>query len=1132
MDVRKTPVGFAFVLVLAFAACRLDGQTPVSAGWGGIGDPAEAPGDPASSYALDTVDHVNFYSGSVNVAIPVTVFGGRGTVSKTIAIPIQRQWSVYANAPSSQMWNYIGGRYTSGFITFSTSSPNPTSCLNTTNHAYYGSKATSYITWNGYDGSQTVLVDTTFYGEPEDPNGSCQPADRGTVFRSTDGSGLMFVANADVHDGDGSVSGKLITRDGTKYSFSSDSYVNQIEDRNGNLIQFSFSSTPSGGIYTVTDPLNRQPTVNFTEDLVHDDKDVITYPGFNGASRTVTVNYALLANALTSGESPQTYKALFPELSGSSTTQFNPYVISSVALADGTSYSMLYNSYGDLTRLTLPTGGYIQYQYSEAYAGGSSGAILLADGTYKIQRHLLERGEYSHTAALLGKMVYLLPSSGTYNGRPYVLATGKFEDANGNILRGENHYFYGNPYSATAPPADNTYADWWEGLEYETDITDGGTTVFEATARLYQQRPWAAGENPWFVITADAAPLHDPQLCQANTAVGSATAGAVYVFDQYNNATDQYQSAFGSAPAIGSACPSSMSPYLQHTNTSYLVSNARGTYTGASTNLVSLPSEVKVWDGAGNLTSDTKLGYDEPQYGLANCPNLVGHDNANFAGGGTRGNLTSVQQYLNTSNSWITTDGREYDIAGNLVGEIDGDGHTTTFSHNDSYADGNNGRNTYAFLTWLQNAQGQTTFTSNYDYGSGQPYEGTDITGNYWLNGYGSAGMATDRLVETTRGYNTNNAAQTSYSYAAATDRLTYQDQTAAGDKALAVEEWWDDFGRPTVSKAYEGAGGYIETDTSYDALGRVASVSNPYRPGETAAYTTYVYDPLGRATSVQSPDGLTATTKYSGNAVTATDQAGKARTLVSDALGRLTDVYEDPSGNNFHTNYAYANNVVTVTQGGETRSFVSDTLGRLKSAVNPESGTVGYTYDSAGNLLTRTDARGIVTTYGGYDALNRPTTITYSDGTPAVTLGYDAVANSTGQLTSISNSNSATTYTAFDALGRVTASSQQVNGLTYGFTYTYNLAGALTSETYPSGRVVTTGYDAANRSYSLSGNLNGLGTNYITQTAYLSNGGISSLARGNTLWYLEGYNNRLQLTSAEHVGGGWRIDVGAELWL
>jgi len=135
---------------------------------------------------------------------------------------------------------------------------------------------------------------------------------------------------------------------------------------------------------------------------------------------------------------------------------------------------------------------------------------------------------------------------------------------------------------------------------------------------------------------------------------------------------------------------------------------------------------------------------------------------------------------------------------------------------------------------------------------------------------------------------------------------------------------------------------------------------------------------------------------------------------------------------------------------------------------------------------LTRT-AGGIVTTYGGYDWVNRPTTITYSDGTtPSVTVGYDAVANSTGQLTSIANSNSATTYTAFDALGRVTASSQQTSGLTYGFTYTYNLAGALTSETYPSGRVVTTGYDAANRAVTLSGNLNGLATNYITGTSYL----------------------------------------------
>jgi YD repeat-containing protein len=103
-------------------------------------------------------------------------------------------------------------------------------------------------------------------------------------------------------------------------------------------------------------------------------------------------------------------------------------------------------------------------------------------------------------------------------------------------------------------------------------------------------------------------------------------------------------------------------------------------------------------------------------------------------------------------------------------------------------------------------------------------------------------------------------------------------------------------------------------------------------------------------------------------------------------------------------------------------------------------SGTVSYTYDNAGNVLTRTDQRGIVTTYSGYDALNRPGTISYSDGTPTVTLGYDGVWSAFGQLTSIANANSSTNLTAFDTWGRVTASTQQTGGQTYNFTYGYNL--------------------------------------------------------------------------------------------
>jgi YD repeat-containing protein len=120
-------------------------------------------------------------------------------------------------------------------------------------------------------------------------------------------------------------------------------------------------------------------------------------------------------------------------------------------------------------------------------------------------------------------------------------------------------------------------------------------------------------------------------------------------------------------------------------------------------------------------------------------------------------------------------------------------------------------------------------------------------------------------------------------------------------------------------------------------------------------------YDALGRAKKVTTmPDGAAVTTSYVGNAVTVTDQhdassPGHSRKSVTDALGRLTSVYEDTSGLNYRTTYTYdvLGNLRTVTQGSQTRTFVYDSLSRLTSAINPESGTVAYTYDNNGNLRT-----------------------------------------------------------------------------------------------------------------------------------------------------------------------------------
>ena len=72
------------------------------------------------------------------------------------------------------------------------------------------------------------------------------------------------------------------------------------------------------------------------------------------------------------------------------------------------------------------------------------------------------------------------------------------------------------------------------------------------------------------------------------------------------------------------------------------------------------------------------------------------------------------------------------------------------------------------------------------------------------------------------------------------------------------------------------------------------------------------------------------------------TDAAGAQRELVKDALGRLTDVYEDPAGSNFHTQYVAdaLNNVRQVMQGGSRSSRSGASTAWITSALTGFSGT------------------------------------------------------------------------------------------------------------------------------------------------------------------------------------------------
>ena len=197
------------------------------------------------------------------------------------------------------------------------------------------------------------------------------------------------------------------------------------------------------------------------------------------------------------------------------------------------------------------------------------------------------------------------------------------------------------------------------------------------------------------------------------------------------------------------------------------------------------------------------------------------------------------------------------------------------------------------------------------------------------------------------------------------------------------------------------------------------------------------------------------------------------------------------------------------------------DKLSRLTDANNPENGHIGYSYDAASNLTTKTDGR-FTTTYV-YDSLIRVTSRSYSGtpATPPVTYAYDTATNGVGRLASVTTAGVSTyTYASYDAMGRPTAFSQATNSQTYTMGATYNKAGMTETETYPSGRVVNSIYDGAGRlstAKATKERQNGVVVDvnkiYASNFGYTPHGAVSSMKLGNNLWEHTNFNSRLQPT-------------------
>jgi RHS repeat-associated protein len=220
-------------------------------------------------------------------------------------------------------------------------------------------------------------------------------------------------------------------------------------------------------------------------------------------------------------------------------------------------------------------------------------------------------------------------------------------------------------------------------------------------------------------------------------------------------------------------------------------------------------------------------------------------------------------------------------------------------------------------------------------------------------------------------------------------------------------------------------------TTFTYDPMGRIVSSTTPDHQT-----TRYERTTGGRMSAVVRPDGTRASVSYdgSGRIASFTDEAHRTFAIAYDAHSRLKAL-SGPLGSTQFEYDAMSNLRALTDPLHRTTTFDYDLHGRIESITDPASAAESYTYYSDGLIHTHTDRRGTTRTFG-YDNNGRITSLSYSDGTPALSVAYhDAESSAT-----FSNGTDTVTRN-YNAAGRLLTETSALNASTVAYTYTSHQA-------------------------------------------------------------------------------------------
>jgi len=736
--------------------------------------------------------------------------------------------------------------------------------------------------------------------------------------------------------------------------------------------------------------------------------------------------------------------------------------------------------YGSLTKITLPTGGSISYSYATIGVGNGSLSLL--------QR------------AVVSRTVSDGVNSNTWN------YSYTFQTANHTSTTVQEPVQPYDPPGQTNVSVHSLQAltgDWSSGFETQVNYYQGSSSgtllktvskAFNTYLNPYYQVPGLGvgfGPGKAGMIPSSTTTTLPPQVSEVAYTYDS----GFTVYDNSGNVwspnipyglqTSVSSYDYGSG-APGSLLKTDTTAYLWQSNLNYL-----------NANLLNLKSKVATYNG--NVNPGGPLGTEvaETDYTYDNASLLTASGISTQHGSsptGIRGNQSTIAKVLIGGGSNPTTTLNYYDT-GELHQSTDPMGNATTYIYSTTYA------GAYPTQTQLPNTCSPNCVSHSvsgaYDFNTGVLTSYTDQNSKTTTVGYDAARRITSGVFPAGGG-------QKTFSYTDTVGALQVVAQTQQTSSTwLQKTIKFDGLGRKIQSIIADPEDN-DSSETVYDATGHVYQVTNPHRTSSstTDGLVQNKYDGLGRGILITEQDQGKVTTLYTGNCTTVTDEANTARMTCKDALGRMTQVYEDPNGRNYLTNYLYdalGNLTCSEQHGGvsgtgcsssssndstsawRVRRFTYDSLSRLLTAKNPETGTVQYTYNAASDLTSKTDARGVTINYSPstnpIDALHRVIQKTYSTGDPSVTYSYDSTASSNygiGLRTGMTDASGSTNW-IFDQMGRPITESDIIGGVQATINTSFNLDSSISAITYPTGSVIAYSYDTAGHVIAVNDKVNNL---------------------------------------------------------